>query len=34
MYAVAGAWAQALVARVGDVCIAIVQVLGAVIGKV
>lgn len=33
MYSVVGAWAQALVARVGDVCIAVVQVLGAVIGK-
>lgn len=33
MYAVVGAWAQTLVTKVGDVCVAIVNVLGAVIGK-
>lgn len=33
MYGVVGAWAQALVARLGDVYIAVVNTLGAVIGK-
>lgn len=33
MYAVVGQWAQTLVTKVGDVYIAVIQVLGAVIGK-
>lgn len=33
MYAVVGTWAQTLVTKIGDVYVAVVQVLGAVIGK-
>jgi len=33
MYAVVGTWAANLVARLGDVYVAAVNVLGAVIGK-
>ena len=33
MYSVAAIWVNNLVARVGDVCIAVVNTLGAVIGR-